>query len=184
MEIKFSRDIGTSDKFLWEILEMDAIVYNEDLQGTFESVSERYHKNTDSFILVKDRGAIIGYFCFFPITLELYDKMHTKGAFFDDNIRAEQILRYGGENNIFFISTVVRPEYQNGEAIILLTEGFRSVLRQKESENKRICSINAYITSENGVRLARRLKMEKIYDIAESYAFYCANRSAVKEFLS
>ena len=164
------------------MLEIDSLVYPSELQGTFKSVSERYHQNRDSYVLVLKDELIVGYLCFFPISAGLYDSMKLKGSFFDDDIEPEQIQEYSDSNDLFFISVAVRPQFQDGEAIILLCEGVKKFLLEKERNGNAIRSLNAYITSPGGAKLVMRFGMKKIYDIDKSYAFFSADRQAILRF--
>jgi hypothetical protein len=59
----YSRDINIPDEeFVKNILEIDASVYPPDMQGTMDSVLDRYHANKDEYILlVNDTDEIVGY---------------------------------------------------------------------------------------------------------------------------
>ena len=182
MELQLSVNLDDSDKFINQVLEIDSLVYPKELQGTFESVSERFHRNKDSYLLAVNQGIIVGYFCFFPINFELYQNINTINSFFDDDIKPDQILPYGDLNNLFIISTAIHPDWQNGEAIKLLSQGFRSFILNKEKEKLHINSINCYITSESGVRLVKRFGMRKMYNINDLYYFYKSDRKSVENF--
>lgn len=182
MELQVSINLKDSGKFIRQILAIDSVVYPEELQGTFTSVSERFYRNRDSYILAMDHGLIVGYFCFFPVNLELYKRINTVNSFYDDDIKPDQIVPYGTVNNLFLISAAIHPDWQDGEAIGLLSKGFRIFLREKEKNRFHINSLNCYITSENGAKLAKRFGMKKIYTKNNLYSFYKVNRKTINNF--
>lgn len=162
----------TNNNFLYQILEIDSLVFPKEFQSSFQSDAERFVKNKDSYILALNDNAIVGYFCFFPINNELYEQIHQSNSFFDDNISSKQILPYGAVNNIFIISMAIRPEWQHGNAIKLLTQNFKEFLREKENKGMKINSLNCYATSKSGEKLAGKLGMIKNYDVNNLCSFY------------
>jgi len=77
--------------FINEILEIDASVYPEHLQGTFEEVYGRYCANKDMFVLLYDDKKLIGYLCLFPIKDSLYERILNENILFDSNIQGEML---------------------------------------------------------------------------------------------
>ena len=165
MEIRYGKDYP-NDSFLNQVLEIDSLVYPKDLQGSFQSVSKRYHKNKDCLILAVENDSIIGYFCFFPITEELFNHISNNVTFIDDDLNEKDILENAENSNIFLLSAAIHPEYQNGTAILKLLRSFKAYIK-----NKGIKSLCAYAISPIGEKLARHLGMEKKYSV-EKYSYW------------
>lgn len=178
MRLRLARNLD--DRFIREILEIDSLCYPKEFQGSFTSLAGRFRANRDSYITAVEGGVIIGYFCFFPVNAELLYAMKTAGSFFDDNIRPDQIAPYGRANDLFLISAAIRPDYQNGEAIRLLSRGFQNFLQNKEVMGMRVESLSCCAVSKDGERLAERLGMAKA---PSNPSFRHADRKAVKNLL-
>lgn len=161
IQIKYSKDID-GDDFLRQVLAIDAVVYPKELQGTFKSVSERYHRNKNSFILAFDNDLIVGYICLFPISKRLLNEMETTNKFFDDNIDPKDVLPYSESNDIFVISVAILPEYQNGLAIMKLCKAFKKFVEEKNAMTY------AYAVSEKGEKLSKILGIK----LLDSYRYF------------
>lgn len=178
MKTCFSANLD-SDCFINEILEIDSLVYPEGLRGSFASLSERFQRNRESYILAMDGGVIAGYFCFFPVNPELAGKIRGTGGFFDDGIKPDQVLPYGELNDIFLISAAVRPEWRNDLAIRLLSREFAAFFRKKENAGFHVKSLSCCAVSEDGERLAGRLGMRK-----KGGSVYLAERRELENLLN
>ena len=92
LNIKRSKNIKTD--FIKDIMCLDSLAYNEDMQGTYDSINNRFKKNKDSYILAYDNKKLVGYICFFPISDELYSEMLISDTMKDDDISPDDIVSY------------------------------------------------------------------------------------------
>lgn len=168
MSLKIIESKNMETDFINDVLELDSIAYSENMQGSYESVNNRYKKNEDSYLLVYDEKTLIGYICFFPISKKLYNEMLVDNKMKDDDISPKDIIPYteGKSHNLFIISVVIHPDYRNGEAIKLLTSTFVDFIHNKIKTNYHINSILATAVSDDGVKFLERLNFEaiKTYD--------------------
>ena len=66
MKLYIKRSKNIKKDFINDIMSLDSIAYNEDMQGTYNSINDRFKKNKDSYILAYDNKKLVGYICFFP----------------------------------------------------------------------------------------------------------------------
>ena len=135
LSIKRSKNIKTD--FIKDVMCLDSLAYNEDMQGTYDSISNRFKKNKESYILAYDNKKLIGYICFFPISDELYSEMLISDTMKDDDISPDDIVSYkeGKKHNIFIISIVIDPSYRDKEAIKLITNEFIKFIKEKNEND-------------------------------------------------
>ncbi|MCL2176156.1 MAG: GNAT family N-acetyltransferase [Treponema sp.] len=123
--------------FINDILDIDASVYPENLQGTFDEIYDRFKANNDIFVLLCDDEKIIGYLCMFPIKEKLYEKIINEDRIFDSDIPGVYIEQYSPFNTykLYLISAVIRPEYQKQGLSKYLIMGFNDFIIDKKKEN-------------------------------------------------
>ena len=166
LNIKRSKNIKTD--FIKDIMCLDSLAYNEDMQGTYDSISNRFKKNKESYILAYDNKKLIGYICFFPISDELYNEMLVSDTMKDDDISPDDIVSYkeGKKHNIFIISIVIDPSYRDKEAIKLITNEFIKFIKEKNENDYIIDKVLGTTVSDDGFKFATRLNF-KVYKTYE-----------------
>lgn len=166
LSIKRSKNIKTD--FIKDVMCLDSLAYNEDMQGTYDSISNRFKKNKESYILAYDNKKLIGYICFFPISDELYSEMLISDTMKDDDISPDDIVSYkeGKKHNIFIISIVIDPSYRDKEAIKLITNEFIKFIKEKNENDYIIDKVLGTTVSDDGFKFATKLNF-KIYKTYE-----------------
>lgn len=166
LSIKRSKNIKTD--FIKDVMCLDSLAYNEDMQGTYDSISNRFKKNKESYILAYDNKKLIGYICFFPISDELYSEMLISDTMKDDDISPDDIVSYkeGKKHNIFIISIVIDPSYRDKEAIKLITNEFIKFIKEKNENDYIIDKVLGTTVSDDGFKFASRLNF-KVYKTYE-----------------
>lgn len=166
LSIKRSKNIKTD--FIKDIMCLDSLAYNEDMQGTYDSISNRFKKNKESYILAYDNKKLIGYICFFPISDKLYNEMLVSDTMKDDDISPDDIVSYkkGKKHNIFIISIVIDPSYRDKEAIKLITNEFIKFIKEKNENDCIIDKVLGTTVSDDGFKFATRLNF-KVYKTYE-----------------
>lgn len=166
LSIKRSKNIKTD--FIKDIMGLDSLAYNEDMQGTYDSINNRFKKNKDSYILAYDNKKLVGYICFFPISDELYSEMLISDTMKDDDISPDDIVSYkkGKKHNIFIISIVINPSYRDKEAIKLITNEFIKFIKEKNENDYIIDKVLGTTVSDDGFKFATRLNF-KVYKTYE-----------------
>jgi GNAT superfamily N-acetyltransferase len=166
LKVAWTKDLGMTDEaFIKRILQLDASVYTLDMQGTMESVSDRFRANKDSYVVLLRDDVIIGYICLFPINAALYKKVvHSRRMFDDGNITSEDILEYkeNHDYHLFLISVVILPEFQNTGCAKLLADGFLKFIEDKNKENVKIKSVTAFAINDDGVVFLSRIGFQTI----------------------
>lgn len=181
LTLKFGRDITDEAAFINAVLSIDSTAYPPDMQGSFQSVSQRYQKNKDTYILVYDDDQLVGYLCFFPITHQLYQAVLTSSTLFDDNITADSICGYGSQNYLFLISVAILPQYQNTAAIGMIETAFKHFLRDKNKQGQTIKGLAAVTVSPDGVKFLSRLNFQHFRKLGDGLDLYLCSQPAIKE---
>lgn len=168
MELSIKRSKNIKIDFIKDIMYLDSLAYNEDMQGTYDSINNRFKKNKDSYILAYDNKKLVGYICFFPISDELYSEMLISDTMKDDDISPDDIVSYkkGKKNNIFIISIVIDPNYRDKEAIKLITNEFIKFIKEKNENDYIIDKVLGTTVSDDGFKFATKLNF-KVYKTYE-----------------
>lgn len=181
MKIKESN--GSDDIFLEKVLDIDRQVYSEDMQGSLQSVGERYRKHPTSFLLLEDEDNIVGYLCYFPICDSLYQRMIFSHEPLDDNITANEIRDYSDKTHLFVISIVIMEAYRDGKAIVLLLDEWKTKIKKKIEEGYGVESISGYTVSEDGRKFVKRLRFEKIGKNEGEYQLYSMTKEEIERWI-
>lgn len=160
--------------FIPDVLKIDSCVYSIELQGTYESVHNRFLKNKDSYILAYLGNVLIGYICFFPLTDSAYKKVMSCNQSYDDNLTFNDINIYNVEEelNVFIISVAVLPEFQKKGIGTKLIEKMYDFLDNKRKEGIKIKSIVAEAVSTQGKALLESANFNRQQEIDENYDLY------------
>jgi hypothetical protein len=182
MDLKIVLGKDTRQNFINEALYLDSLVYQPKYQGTYHSVYERYQKNLDSFILVKDGETIIGYICFFPISQNLYNRILLDNHIMDDDISPVDVLPYtkGCRHHLYIISAVIHPDYRDSEPVVLLTNKFVEFLAKKQKDKYFIDNILASTVSNDGVKLLEKLHFTFCKPLEDSNRLYVCEGNNLK----
>lgn len=173
--------------FIEQVFAIDVMTYSPELCGDIENMYKRYERCKDTFLLLYDDDYLAGYVCFLPIGASLYTQLNDPQdrAMRDDDISPKEMSswRRGALNHLFILSVVIQPDYRDGKAIRILTDGLLDYLREKEREGYLIGSIAGSAVSEGGVNFVRRLHATYLKELDGGYLYYVANREQVKELL-
>lgn len=167
--MKYVRSHSFDKDRLFEVLNIDDVVYEKNLTGSYQSVSKRYKRNKEMFVFALDEeDKLCGYVCFFPISLKLLTELETATIMFDDNISAEDVEKYSKEkvNNIFVISVALYPKFRRkGFGAALIREMF-AFLNDLAVDGHTIGSVYATTISEEGEKLFAKYNFKniRIYD--------------------
>lgn len=186
MNIKCIFSKGKNDSFINDVLALDALSYPDYILGSFKSVSERYHKNTDSYILAyKDDSTLIGYICFFPVTDSIFEKMMTTSKMVDDDLTFDdvEVYRKNNKNNILIISIVISPEYRDGNTIKEISKSLADYIENKINEGYEISSFVGSTVSEDGFKVLSRWGFKKIKDLEDGYQLMICEKDQVGEMI-
>ena len=159
----------TNDEdFLKDILELDKIVYTEDVQGNLIELQERFKSKKQDFLLVYKEKRIIGYMCFFPISDKASKQIQAQNKIYDNNIKAKDICNYRKDKatDIYVISVVITPEEQDTDAIRFLTNNFIIDLKEKIKQGFILKDIFATAVTNDGKKFLKNLnfKEEKVFE--------------------
>lgn len=168
-EIKTSKNLNP--EFLNEILKLDAMVYQDDLQGSYDSLKERLDANDEMYLLLYDKKEIIGYLCFFPITKKLLDSIYQDSKIHDDDITKEDIEVYhkNKKTDIYILSIVINPNTKTKEATTLLVNSFIEFIENKIKDGYKIGKVLGTVVSDKGERFARNLGLKEVKKIESNY---------------
>ena len=161
-------------KLINNILKIDALVYPEHLQGSFDEVHARFNANREMFVLLYDESEIIGYICFFPIVDTLYESILSEDKMFDSDIPSEMIQAYEPHKTykLYVISAVIHPDYQGKGLSRLLVDGFHKFLLDKNKKGINFSSALATSVTSEGEALCRKLGFTEKKRLSSGYAVH------------
>jgi len=159
-------------EFINEILEIDASVYPEHLQGTFEEVYGRFCANRDMFILLYDDKKLIGYLCLFPIKDSLFEKISSENKLFDSDISGEMLEQYKPHNvyKLYLISMVIISEYQKKGLSNYLIKGFYRFILEKKKNNILFSVILSSAVTNDGKLMLERMGFKEKKKLPGGYS--------------
>lgn len=180
--VKYSKDEGNKESFLKDVIKLDESLYSEEDLGTPERILARYQKNRDSYINIYDGKELIAYICFFPITKDLREKMYTTHKIFEDNINPTDIVSYekGKNHTLFIIAIDVRKDYQDGEAIKVLTNEFIAYLKEKEEQEYFVDRILTYASREEGFKIFKTLNFHQVERFEDNSRLFDCKRPELR----
>lgn len=174
--------------FLEQVFSIDKLVYSEELCGVIENMHKRYWRCRDTYLLVYDGDRVVGYICFLPIGETLLTQLNDPDdrTMRDDDITPEEMEPWSLAhlNHLFILSVAILPEYRDGQAVRLLSDGLLAFLRDKEAAGYAIGSISGSAVSDGGANFIRRLHGTFVKELDEGYRYFRADRNQVKELLA
>lgn len=168
--IKYS-DLYTSNDIIYDLMNIEKDVYEEKDRGQFDSIEKRFNKNKEMFVLLYHKDEIIGYLCYFPITKKLHDKIMASDVFYDDNIEPEDVLSYGKENYIYFISIALYKEYQGYGLGTKMMDAFIKKLKDKNNSGYKIKDVLASAVTKQGEEISKKYGFNLLSDKSNKYGF-------------
>ncbi len=170
ISVQYSNDLDK--KFINEILEIDASVYPEHLQGTFEEVYGRFCANRDMFVLLYDDNRLIGYLCLFPLKDSLFEEISNGDKLFDSDIPGDMLLQYKPNNvyKLYLISMVIIPEYQNKGLSKNLIKGFYNFILEKKKNNILFSKILSSAVTNEGKQMLERMGFKEKKKLPGGYS--------------
>lgn len=128
-----------------EMCELDKVNYEIDNQVSFEICKTWYKKNPLIYTAIFRDEELIGYINFMPISDQLYNNF-VNGKIPEQSINPKDILvmKPGKSYYCLFSSVVIREDYKNSEAfLMLMTTFYRNMKTKLSRENITIKSIIA-----------------------------------------
>ncbi len=166
-------DIHTNPQIIRELMRIEDAVYEEEYRGAFDSIKARFEKFPEMFILAYDGDELIGYFCWFPITKHLHDRIVSDEALFDDDICPEDVTGFGEENYIYIISAAIMPAYQNHDLGTEMMKRFMEILKHQKAEGRNTRDVLTSVVSLKGEKLVQKHGFDMVADRKESgYKLY------------
>lgn len=146
---------STKVQIINDLMEIEKAVYEEEYRGEFDPIKARFEKFPEMFILAYDGDKLIGYFCWFPISKSLHDRILTDKALFDDDISPDDVVSIGKDNYVYIISTAILPKYQNNNTGTEMMQRFFQILRANNKKGLKTLDVLTSVISEEGERLVR-----------------------------
>lgn len=171
MEYQIKSSKNLDPEFLNDILELDAMVYEDDLQGSYASLKERLDANDEMYLLLYEKENLIGYICFFPITNQLSDSIYKDDTIHDDDITKDDIEIYhkNKKTDIYILSVVINPNNKDYKATQLLVESFVKYIDDKIKSGYKLGKILGTAVSDKGERFLENLYLKEVKRIENDY---------------
>ena len=187
LEVLFGEDVDLA--FLRKLDRVDEACYEERYWGKPQNTLDRFGKNPRQFVFVLDRETdeLAGYLNFFPCEEDLYlDNLCRCPEIRDDDITPDEVAPWRtDENHVFIISLCVHPDYQGGEAIRLLTDGFVRYLNHLQNDcGYPITDIMGTTISAHGVKAARNLGFRELRTLPDGDIVVICDGEGLQKLLS
>jgi len=144
---------NVTHKDIEDMVKLDELTFFPEDSANVEELEIWYKRNKDIFVLLKNDDKLIGYSIFFPITEECYKK-YRSGEILEGEINSSEILEW--QDNTFpyvlFNNISISPEFQNGDAIKILTSGIISKVMELKKRNIVLCNTIAECDSNDGIK--------------------------------
>lgn len=158
MEIKTTRKIKilnkVDDNVLKKMIELDCMVFRKEDRGTLKVCRKWLKCNPDIYTVLMYDDEVVGYINFMPITPEAYRKIYN-GQLKDYDLQTKHVLKFSSKEplNCLFTSIVIKPEYQDTNAVIELWNGFLENIKQKQLK---IGKVVVDCVSQDGEKFVKR----------------------------
>ena len=186
LQLLFGDDVDVS--FLDRLVEVDHACYEPEYWGDPRNTQARYLKNRRSFVFVLDAGSdrLAGYLNFFPCERSLYlDNLSRSPVIRDDDITPDEVADYRtDENHLFIISMAIHPDYQGGEAVRLLTNGFIDYLGRLRAQGYPITDIMGTAVSAHGRKAMGNLLFRRHRELDDGNTVYVCDGSRLDKLLA
>lgn len=182
MEYKIKESQNLDDSFLNDVLELDRLVYPENLQGSIEALKNRFLANKEMYLLLYKEDLLIGYICFFPITQKLSNSIYTENKLYRENITSSDICAYSKEvaNDIYLLSVAINPNNRDSEAIRVLTNSFYVYLDKKKKQGYLLRDILSTSVSKDGENFLANLNFKKAKEITPEYQLFTCHANELR----
>lgn len=175
-------------EYLSRIDWVDEACYEPKYWGEAECTVARFVKNRRSFVFVvdADEDLVAGYINFFPCERGLYeDNLFACPTIRDDDITPDEVAPYRtDENHLFIISLAVHPDYQGGEVIKLLTNGFVTYLNDLQDEGYPITDIAGTAVSPHGKKALRNMLFREWRTLEDGNVVFLCDGNRLQKLLT
>lgn len=141
------------DDELKKAIALDKQAYaSESFIGNFEKCKKWLSVCPDIYISLYDNKEMVGYINFLPLTPKCFTK-YKNGEMTDSQIEISDISPYHkGENLCLFMSIVIDKKYQDGKAVILLTQALLDKINSYAKKGIYIKQMLAECVTDDGRR--------------------------------
>lgn len=188
MALTLKRSNEAPSDFIKTVYEIEKKTYSAELCGILENQIARYEFENDSFLLVYDGDALVGYVNFLLLSDTLFEQMKDKSRheMRDDDISPSELCHWRRDslNHLFIISVVVIPEYRGGEAVKMLGNGLLEYIREKENAGYPIGSISGSAVSDGGSNFMKRFRGVFHKEVDGGYLYFLSEEKNIRELIS
>ena len=159
-----------NDKLIYEMIELDKIVFKGEDIGSFEKCKEWLSANADIYTVLLYKNKVVGYINFLPIKDNIY-QLFKMGSIADFQISKDDVLKFekGATLNCLFTSIVIHPYFQTGLPLIKLWLGFINHMKKFKIH---IDNVIMDCVTEIGEKCAKNyLKAKKIRKSKHGYIY-------------
>ena len=186
-EIKIKHGENAPKNFIKDVFALDEEGYDEDLCGDISQLEKRTAFLKDSFVLMYVENKLIGYVNFFPVSKSLFKELTDQNSktMRDDDIEPCEMVQWNkNKNDVFVISLVIKKEFRNSNAIIVLGNEFLNYLRDKNNSGYKITSISGAAVSNGGANFLKRFGAHFDRLLEHDYRFYITQENELQLFLN
>ena len=153
---KFEIENCPSKKDIKEMIELDNMSFSEQDRGDLNKCLKWQQICPDIYTAIKFDKKIIGYINFVAITKACYDKTRA-GNLKDYELRESDILPFKqGKNYCLFMSALIEKNFQNKEAVILLSKAFFEKINNMKQRGIVFDDVICDCVSKDGEKFVKR----------------------------
>lgn len=151
MKYIFELSYNATHKDLEDMVELDKLTYLPEDSADIEELENWFKRNNDICVLLKNKNKLIGYSIFFPLTKKCYEN-YINGKILEGEIKQSEILKWV-DNSVPFVlfnNISIHPQFQNGEAVKIITLGIRTKIKELKNRNINLLNVVAECDSPDG----------------------------------
>jgi hypothetical protein len=150
-----------------EILDLDKITYGNQVITDEGLAYRRYKMFKDGIIAAFFNNELAGFFCFYSVKADVYEKAVTQRVLFDDNLQTADLkpLTLSNSNYILLLDMNIRKKFRAEGLARKLEQTAGNYLLQKEKEGFKIDKIFAYAYTEEGFKILKNLGGKMVWEI-------------------
>lgn len=154
--LEFKVVYNPTRKLIEQSIDLDKIVYDsEDDIVDIETCMSWKEKNDEIYTFLLCDKELVGYINFMPVTTKFYNKFK-QGKTKDRKITINDITEFSATkpNKCILISIVINPKFQNGLALMRLSQAFKRKLMDFKQREILISGVLADCVSSMGEKCA------------------------------
>ena len=159
-----------NDEMLYQMIELDKLVYNYGNIGDFKLCKNWLSKNEDIYTVLLDGDQVVGYINFMPIKKNSYFE-YRAGKLKDYQITSDDIESFEDDKDDYGLicSLVLSEKLRKSNMSLKLYQGFINKIKSLKSRGITFKSVLCECVTDDGLNNAKKLGFIQVNPIDEIY---------------